>query len=427
MVDHPDERFSREGAVNTMTHRSDISEIDKFRESMIEELRRLGALRTVEVERAMRIVPRHEFLPETSMEDAYEVEYALVTKRDDRGVSVSSVSGARVHTMQLEQARIRPGDNVLEIGSGGCNAAYISELVGPAGRVTSVDIDPQVVERARRLLAPAGYGRVRTILADADGGAPDGAPYDRILVTVEAVDVAKAWVDQLAPDGLIVLPLRLRGLCWSVALRLRGANLVGDDFEVCGFVPMRGIGALEQDLVLLHDEPGREVGLRLDGAAVDADLARRAFHESPHHAWSAVTLAAGVSFSGLELWCVGHLPDLALLAATRAARDSGLVSSWSSRGTLTALQPHSGSFAYLTTRPTTKERTQFELGAVGHGPHGNQAADALIEQIHAWDRHRHQSPSLTARPVDAIRDASPDGIITRRRDHWFTVDWSVRA
>lgn len=92
----------------------------------------------------------------------------------------------------LEQAGLRPGMQVLEIGSGGYNAALMAELVGEGGEVTTVDIDPEVADRARSCLTEAGYSRVTLVLADAEGGVPERAPYDRILVTAGAWDIPPA-------------------------------------------------------------------------------------------------------------------------------------------------------------------------------------------------------------------------------------------
>ena len=62
-----------------------------------------------------------------------------------------------------------------------------------------MDIDPEVTARTRACLDAAGYGRVRVVLADAEHGVPDGAPYDRIIVTAGAWDIPPAWISQLAP------------------------------------------------------------------------------------------------------------------------------------------------------------------------------------------------------------------------------------
>jgi protein-L-isoaspartate(D-aspartate) O-methyltransferase len=236
--------------------------VDALREKLIAELRELRALRTEGVEQAVRAVPRHLFVPGETVEQAYAAQHAPVIKKDEHGVTLSSVSAVRIQAFMLEQAEIRPGMRVLEIGSGGYNAALIAELVGESGEVTTIDIDPDVIDRARSLLPAAGYGQVRPLVADGEGGEPEHAPYDRIVVTVEAADLAAAWVDQLTEKGRIVVPLRVRGLTRSVAFERDGGHLVARDYEVCGFVPMRGADARGQRLVVLHDGAGEQVGLR---------------------------------------------------------------------------------------------------------------------------------------------------------------------
>jgi protein-L-isoaspartate(D-aspartate) O-methyltransferase len=115
----------------------------------------------------------------------------------------------------LEQADLHPGMRVLEIGSGGYNAALIAELVGTEGAVTTVDIDPDVVDRARRYLEAAGYSQVTVVLADTANGVPERAPFDRIIVTAGVWDLPSAWADQLAVGGRLVVPLRfpVRSAC----------------------------------------------------------------------------------------------------------------------------------------------------------------------------------------------------------------------
>jgi protein-L-isoaspartate(D-aspartate) O-methyltransferase len=398
--------------------------IDALRERMIAQLRGLGAIRTEPVETAIRTVGRHLFMPEETPEKAYAAEYALVTKRDENGVSLSSVSAARIQAFMLEQADIRPGMRVLEIGSGGYNAALIAALVGESGEVTTIDIDADVVERARKLLAAAGYDRVHAVVVDGAGGEPAHAPYDRIVVTVEAADLASAWVDQLAEGGRIVVPMRLRGLTWSVAFHREGDELVARDFEACGFVPMRGAGASDEQLVVLHDGEGEEVGLRLDEGRVDAEQMRKALAGPRVEAWSGVTLGLGLPYDDLELWLVSAVPEFALLAAAREARDRGVVASWSRRGVATLLDRGSDSFAYLAMRPTTPERKVFEFGAVGHGPEAARAADHLIGQIRVWDRdHRGHTPELQAFPVGTHDRPLPAGAVLERSAFRFTISW----
>ena len=189
---------------------------------------------------ALLTVPRHLFVPEVGMAEAYRDD-AIVTKRNADGVPVSSSSQPTIMALMLDQLGLAPGHRVLEIGAGtGYNAALLAELVGPAGEVVSLDIAPDVVERARKSLSTAGYGRVDVVCADGAHGHAERAPYDRIIATVGVWDLAPAWLDQLAPGGRIVVPLDLHGAQVSVALERDGGGWVGRSLVPCGFMQLRG-------------------------------------------------------------------------------------------------------------------------------------------------------------------------------------------
>ncbi|MFF1820007.1 methyltransferase domain-containing protein [Kribbella sp. NPDC058245] len=202
-----------------------------------------GTIRSERVAAAFQAVPRHLFVPRVPLRVAY-ADDVVPMKRDADGMVISSVSQPSIVAVMLEQAAIRPDDHVLEIGSGGYNAALLREL---AGRVTTVDIDPDVVGRAHAGLRRAGYDDVRVVQADGEFGVPDDAPYDRIVVTVSAWDVPTAWVDQLTPGGRIVVPLRLGEQTRSVAFEEVAGHLESLSAVRCGFVNMQGVGAHPED------------------------------------------------------------------------------------------------------------------------------------------------------------------------------------
>lgn len=160
---------------------------------------------------AMRKVPRHLFVPDVSLEEAY-TDDTVVTRRDDTGIPTSSASGPWLVGLMLGQLQVRPGQRVLEIGAGtGYNAALMAELVGPGGHVTTVEIIPEVAEDARKALTSAGVTNVDVVCGDGEYGHMPNAPYDRVMVTAGAWEMPFAWADQLAPGGVLVVPLRMKG------------------------------------------------------------------------------------------------------------------------------------------------------------------------------------------------------------------------
>lgn len=225
---------------------------DELRERLIGILKANDALHDVAVERALRTVPRHLFLPDVPLEQAY-ADIAVATHWEGT-IAVSSASQPAIVAIMLEQLQLGEDMNVLEIGAGtGYNAALMAELVGPLGHVTTVDIDAEIVAEAREHLNAAGYPQVRAIAADGAAGWPEGAPYDRIILTVGVTDIAPAWFEQLAEGGMLVLPLLLGGSEASVAFRKRDGALVSESLAPCGFMRLRGSEAGPEQLIVLPD------------------------------------------------------------------------------------------------------------------------------------------------------------------------------
>jgi protein-L-isoaspartate(D-aspartate) O-methyltransferase len=390
-----------------------------LREAMISRLRRQNVIRSSRVATAFAAVPRHIFAPGEPLEQAYGDE-PVVTKRDADGTAVSSVSAPGIQAMMLEQAGLSPGMRVLEIGSGGYNAALLAELAGPAGEVTTADIDPEVARRASAYLTEAGYGRVNVLVGDAENGVDDHAPYDRIIVTAGAWDIPPAWFAQLAPGGRLVVPLRMRGLTRSVAFEQVDGHLASLNHQMCGFVPMQGAGAQHEHLVHLYDE---EVALRLDDdRPLDEAGLRQALLTPRVEAWSGVRFGGMESFDGLFLWLAACLPGFALLSRRRtdAARKLADPSTPVGAPVLVAGR----SFAYHTFRQVDADADLYEFGAYAHGPDAARLAEQLSGQINVWDRdHRGAVAQIAAFPAGTADAQLPAGYVIDKRHCRITISW----
>lgn len=150
---------------------------------------------------AFAAVAREDFLP------ADQRRFAYLDRPLPIGHGATNSQPWTVRHM-LTLLDVQPGHRVLDVGSGsGWTAALLGYLVGQGGEVTGVDIVPELVEDARAALGDR-YPWVRFELA-APGvlGLPEGAPWDRILVSANAARIPDELEDQLAPGGRMVLPV----------------------------------------------------------------------------------------------------------------------------------------------------------------------------------------------------------------------------
>lgn len=167
---------------------------------------------------AMRRAPRADYLPERVRGRAQEDRPLSIGD----GVTNSQPSTVRI---MLELLDVRPGQRVLDVGSGsGWTTAILAELVGPSGSVVGVELIERLVRESRTALRAAGLRHASVRVAQPGIlGAADAAPFERILVSAEASELPRELVDQLVDGGILVCPVRDRMV---VATRR------GDDVEV---------------------------------------------------------------------------------------------------------------------------------------------------------------------------------------------------
>jgi len=181
--------------------------------------------------KAMLEVPRHEFVPEKYREDAYKDHPLPIGS----GQTISQPYIVAYMTQALE---LKPGDKVLEIGTGsGYQAAVLARL---AGKVFSVEIVCVLECEARKTLDRLGYSSVRTRCADGYKGWPEEAPFDAIMVTAAPEQVPQPLLEQLKPGGRLVMPVGTHFTQELILIRKTEKGLKKESLISVIFVPMTG-------------------------------------------------------------------------------------------------------------------------------------------------------------------------------------------
>ncbi|HTW02611.1 MAG TPA: methyltransferase, FxLD system [Streptosporangiaceae bacterium] len=407
---------------------TDDARADELRAAMVDRIaalhERLGLVLAPNVRQALLTVPRHLFAEgDADLEAAYKDQDAIVTKRNDAGQALSSLSAPWLQALMIRQAAVDPGMRVLEIGSGGYNAALLREVVGDTGQVVTVDIDPEVTDRATRTLTAAGYRDVEVVNADAEYPLTPARAFDAIIVTVGAWDIPPAWSAQLAPEGRLVVPLRTHGITRSWALEHQDGALVSVDQLMCGFVPMQGAGAFRRAYVPLL--PDDLVGLWQDeDDQTDLGELSGVLSQPRAEAWSGVTIGLMTSFADLDLWLATTIPGCCLMTARQQAIDEGTVSlTWPHGTPALADGPN---LAYRSKpRPLDRPDHFHEFGVVAHGPDAAAVARTMANHIAAWDEAGRPSPRLAVLPAETADADLPAGDIVNKRHSRLVICWQA--
>lgn len=169
-------------------------------DGLIRILKDTGFLNDQRVEYAIQKCPRHEFVPKSFLDLAYE--NIPVSLMKDQTISQPAVVARMTEWLDISQ-----GQKILEIGSGsGWQAAILSFLVGN-GKVFSIDRHPKLVEFARENLNRLGIDNVEVILGNGGLGLPKESPFDRIIITAACKEVPPTLFEQLAVGGLLIAPV----------------------------------------------------------------------------------------------------------------------------------------------------------------------------------------------------------------------------
>src|SRR2546428_10097872 len=167
---------------------------------MVDRLVRSGYIKDPTVRAAFLAVPREAFVrPEDRAAGYQDVPLPIG--------SGQTISAPSMIAIMLEEAQLRPGERVLEIGTGsGYRAALLASVVGPT-HVISIERKASLAEWGRSNLASVGFADVTVVVGDGSLGLPDRGPYDCILATAGAPRIPDAWPRQLKPQGRVVAPI----------------------------------------------------------------------------------------------------------------------------------------------------------------------------------------------------------------------------
>jgi len=213
-------------------------------EQLIRNLIAEGILKSPNVIRAMRMVSREHFLPE-SLLSHYYVDAPLPIGWGQ------TASAPHMVSIMNEALQLQTGQKILEIGTGsGWHAATIAEIIAPSdqpkpswGHIYTTEIIQELADYAQANIEKTGYAdRVTIIHTDGSQGYQPEAPYDRILVTAAAPDIPKLLTDQLKPDNSILI-IPVGGTYYFQTLyriTRKNSKLTRENLGGVAFVPLTG-------------------------------------------------------------------------------------------------------------------------------------------------------------------------------------------
>jgi protein-L-isoaspartate(D-aspartate) O-methyltransferase len=216
--------------------------LKKDLDNLVRRLRNNGYIKSDSMERAIRAVPREEFVHPESRKHAYRDSPLPI------GLG-QTISAPHMCAIMCEGLALEPGLKVLEIGTGsGYHAALCAELVAPKdasnqGHVYTIEIVDGLIKFAKENLERTGYGdRVTVIHADGGIGLPEQAPFERILVVAAAPTVPQPLIDQLAPSSIMLIPVGSKGFFQELMMVEKDADggLTQRRWGGVAFVPLTG-------------------------------------------------------------------------------------------------------------------------------------------------------------------------------------------
>jgi protein-L-isoaspartate(D-aspartate) O-methyltransferase len=208
-----------------------IAGFDAAREAMVRDQIAARGVTDSAVLGAMRRVPRHKFVPALLLPLAYNDQPLPIGEGQ-------TISQPFIVALMTERLQVRPGQRVLEIGTGsGYQAAVLAEL---GVEVYSIEIIETLASEARAVLTRLGYDTVHVRAGDGYLGWPEAAPFDGIIVTAAPPRVPQPLINQLKPGGRLVVPEGVREQTLVVYTKTPDGQLRRESVGSVRFVPMTG-------------------------------------------------------------------------------------------------------------------------------------------------------------------------------------------
>jgi len=200
-----------------------------LRNNLVKKLRLKGIL-DERVLAAIGKVPRHVFFDDALLNHAYEDKAFPIGEGQ-------TISQPYTVAFQTEKLNIKPGDKVLEIGTGsGYQAAILVEM---GANVYTIEFQRKLFERTKEFLPSIGY-KPYFFFGDGSKGIPAKAPYNKIIVTAGAPVIPDALIEQLSDHGILIIPVGDREKQKMVRVSKQNGKLLKEEFDNFAFVPLLG-------------------------------------------------------------------------------------------------------------------------------------------------------------------------------------------
>ena len=298
-----------------------------------------------------------------------------------------------------------------------------------------MDIGDDIVESARDHLSAASFNNVQVVCGDGVVGYRDGAPYDRVIMTVATADIAPAWREQMKQDRRLLLPLQISGgMQVSAAFHQVENHMESVSVRDCGFVTLRGAFARESmNTVQLGPDPGLSLSIGA-GSKVDAGRTYELlagphedqFFEIRATPWEAV-------LGALALWISLREPRLCVLSAEGEVANQGMVpcfmeyeGEWRRCWTVGILV--GDNLCVFTPSPSHGHGPEEAGGQIVvrcYGP-DKSLAQRLMDHVASWDAAgRPSSVNLRIRTYQLNRafNQVANEVVVRKEWNQLVLDW----